>query len=240
MATVSSSLLRPILERRAVKSFEPVTIPEDVRQQILDAARLAPSSFNSQPYRFYWIESPASKRLAANCCLGQKPAKTASVLIAAVADIGSWESTAKAQLDWMRQSGSPSQAIAEYEKKSKIAKWLFVQGWFNILGALKYVIFGVLNFWKGIGMPPVSRGVQFKWATKSTALACENLMIAAEALGLNTCPMEGFHHRRLSRFLHLTPRYHEIVMVIALGKKSSDYQDPQQWRRPLESTVTFL
>ena len=239
MTTISSSLLRPIFERRAVKSFEPVKIPDDVRGQILQAARLAPSSFNSQPYRLYWIESPASKRIAADYCLGQKPAKTASVLIAAVADIGSWESTAKAQLDWMRQSGSPSQAIADYEKKSKIAKWLFVQGWFNILGS-KYGIFRVWNLWKGIGMPPVSRGVQFKWATKSTALACENLMIAAEALGLNSCPMEGFHNRRLSRFLHLTPRYHEIVMVIALGKRSPAYQDSQQWRRPLEATVTFL
>lgn len=38
----------------------------------------------------------------------------------------------------------------------------------------------------------------FKWATKNTALACENLMIAAEAVGLNTCPMEGFETRRSS------------------------------------------
>ena len=239
MSTYHSQLL-PILQRRAVREFESCEISETTRGQILDAARLAPSSFNSQPYHFYWIESPASKRLAANCCLGQKPAETASVLIAAVADIGSWEFTAKAQLDWMRQTGSPSQAIADYEKKSKFAKWLFVQGWFNILGAVKYVIFGLWNLWNGIGMPPVSRGSQFKWAAKSTALACENLMIAAEALGLNTCPMEGFHNRRLSRFLHLTPRYHEIVMVIALGRKSPGYQPSPQWRRPIEDTVTFL
>jgi nitroreductase len=240
MNTNDSCDLLPILQRRAIKTFEPVEISETIRRQVLDAARLAPSSFNSQPYRFYWIESPASKQLAADYCLGQKPAETASVLIAAVADIGSLESTAKAQLDWMRQTGSPSQAIADYEKKSKFAKWLFVQGWFNILGALKYMIFWVWNLWKGLGIPPVSRGCQFKWATKSTALACENLMIAAEALGLNTCPMEGFDNRRLSRFLHLIPRYHEIVMVIALGRKSHDYKPSPQWRRPIEDTVTFL
>ena len=232
--------LLPIFQRRAIRDFEPCEISETTRRQILDAARLAPSSFNSQPYRLYWVESPASKQLAANCCLGQKPAKTASVLIAAVADIGSLESTAKAHLDWMRKAGWPAQAIADHEKKSKFAKWLFMQGWFNILGALKYAIFWVWNLWKGIGIPPVSRGVQFKWAAKSTALACENLMIAAEALGLNTCPMEGFDNRRLSRFLHLTPRYHEIVMVIALGRKSRDYQPTPQWRRPIEDTVTFL
>jgi nitroreductase len=91
-----------------------------------------------------------------------------------------------------------------------------------------------------MGMPPVTRQGLFKWATKSTSLACENLMIAAESLGLNTCPMEGFDSRRLSRFLHLSSRYQEIVMVIAIGKKSARHVDQPQWRRPLESTVTFL
>ena len=65
-------------------------------------------------------------------------------------------------------------------------------------------------------------------------------MIAAEALELNTCPMEGFDGRRLAQFLGLSSRYHEIVMVIAIGKKSAVYQDQPQWRRPLEATVKVL
>ncbi len=89
-------------------------------------------------------------------------------------------------------------------------------------------------------MPPLSRRDVFKWAVKSTALACENLMIAAEALGLNTCPMEGFDGRRLGQFLGLSPRQHEIVMVIAIGRKSLAHPAPPQWRRPLETTVTLL
>ena len=53
-------------------------------------------------------------------------------------------------------------------------------------------------------------------------------------------PMEGFDGRRLSRFLGLSTRYHEIVMVIAIGKKSPAYAEPPQWRRPLDATVTVL
>jgi nitroreductase len=98
----------------------------------------------------------------------------------------------------------------------------------------------VVNWWKIIGSLPVARRGLFQWATKSTALACENLMIAAEALGLNTCPMEGFDGRRLSKFLNLSPRYHEIVMVIAIGKKSPRHNDSPQWRRPLDATVEIL
>ena len=89
-------------------------------------------------------------------------------------------------------------------------------------------------------MPPVSRQGMLKWATKSTALACENLIIAAEGLGLNSCPMEGFDGRPLSSLLKLSPEYHEIIMVIAIGKKSDDRIEQPHWRRPLESTVTVL
>ncbi len=70
--------------------------------------------------------------------------------------------------------------------------------------------------------------------------ACENLMIAAEALGLNTCPLEGFDALRLSKFLGLSARAHDIVMVIAIGKKSPAHVDQPQWRRALEATVTIL
>jgi nitroreductase len=130
--------------------------------------------------------------------------------------------------------------IAEFERKSKLAKWFFVQGWCNLLGALKWLAFRAVNLFKMIGMPPVTRQGLFKWATKSTSLACENLMIAAESLGLNICPMEGFDARRLGRFLGLSSRDHEIVMVIAIGKKSPRHIDQPRWRRPLESTVTML
>ncbi len=89
-------------------------------------------------------------------------------------------------------------------------------------------------------MPPLSRQDQFKWATKSTSLACQNLMIAAETLGVNTCPMEGFDGRRLAHYLGLSRSKQEIVMVIAIGKRSKAYIEPPQWRKPFHTTVTIL
>lgn len=235
-----SEILEALFHRRAVKAFEPIKIPAALREQILDAARHAPSSFNMQPYRFFWVESPARKATAAKLCMGQRPAETASALVVAVADIGSLAATAQAQAEWMRRSGFSSAKIRDYERTAKIGRILFMPGPFGIFGAIKWAIFRLVNLWKTMGMPPVFRQAVLKWATKSTSLACENLMIAAEALGFNTCPMEGFDGRRLSRFLGLSTRYHEIVMVIAIGKKSSAYLSPPQWRRPLDATVTVL
>jgi nitroreductase len=235
-----SEILEALLHRRAVKAFAPIEISQALREQVLDAARYAPSSFNMQPYRFFWVESPPGKAAAVKLCLGQMPAATASALVVAVADIESLAATSQAQLEWMRRSGFSDAKVRDYERTAKIGRILFMPGPFGIFGAVKWAIFRLVNLWKTIGMPPVFRQDLLKWAMKSTSLACENLMIAAEALGLNTCPMEGFDGRRLCRFLGLSTRYHEIVMVIAIGKKSSAHAEPPQWRRPLDATVTVL
>jgi nitroreductase len=240
MNQVMNDALDAIFQRRAVKVFEPVEISEGPREQILNAARHAPSSFNSQPYKFYWVESPAKKAAVAKLCLGQKPAETASALVVAVADLGSLSSTAQGQLEWMRRSSFTEAKLLDYERKAKIGRILFMPGPFGIFGAIKRAFFRLLNLRMVVGMPPLSRQDLFKWATKSASLACQNLMIAAEALGMNTCPMEGFDGRRLSEYLGLSGRHHEIVMVIAIGKKSRGHNEPPQWRRPLDATVTIL
>lgn len=240
METNPPPLLEAIHRRRAVKVFDPVEIPRAVRDQILGAACVAPSSFNIQPYRFYWIETPEMRRQAARLCLSQSPAASASALVVAVADIGSWPSTTRSHLEWVRTAGLTHEKVAEYEKKARLAKWFFIQGWFGIFGIMKWAILKTMHPWKMIGVVPVGRQGMFKWATKSAALACANLMIAAEALGFNTCPMEGFDDGRLSKFLGLRRRNHQILMVIAIGKKSAAHRDTPQWRRPLDSTVSIL
>jgi len=240
MEVFMNGILEAIYQRRAVKVFEPVEISQGLREQILNAARHAPSSFNTQPYRFYWIGSTAKKAAVAKLCLGQTPAETASALVVVVADIGSMPRTSRSQLEWMRRSDFSEAKIRDYERTAKIGRILFMPGPLGVFGVIKRGLFWLLNLWMTIGMPPLSRQDLFKWATKSTSLACENLMIAAEALGINTCPMEGFDGRRLSKYLGLSPRYHEIVMVIAIGKKSHAYIQPPQWRRPLDATVTVL
>ncbi len=240
MKPVSTHILDAIFQRRAVKVFDPAEISPEQRGTILEAARHAPSSFNSQPYKLFWVESEAEKAAVARLCRGQKPATTSSALVVVVADIGSMTSTSRAQAEWMRENDFSEEKVRDYERTAKIGRLLFTPGPFGIFGAIKKALFALLNLAKPVGTPPLTRQEIFKWATKSASLSCQNLMIAAEALGLNTCPMEGFDARSLSRYLGLSPRRQEIVMVIAVGKRSNSYVEQPQWRRPLGSTVTFL
>lgn len=233
-------ILDAIFQRRAVKVFEPVEISSEQREQILNAARHAPSSFNSQPYKFFWVQSAESREAVAKLCLGQQPAATASALVVAVADLASLPATSQGQLEWMRSNSFNQSAIRHYQRRAMIGRILFLPGPFGVFAAVKQALFRLLNLRKIIGIPPMFQRDLFKWATKSTSLACQNLMIATEALGMNTCPMEGFDARRLLQYLGLSGRHHDIVMVIAIGKKSSILNEPPQWRRPLEATVTVL
>lgn len=237
---ISDPVLSAIFQRRAIRAFEPAEIPVLARDLLPQSARQAPSSFNMQPYRLYWVESPAQRQAVAKLCMSQSAAQTASALVVAVADIGSLRSTAQLQAAWMRQSGFATRKVREYERTARIGRILFMPGPLHLFAALKRALFRLLHACKTTGLPPVTRHDVIKWAGKSTALACENLMIAAEVLGLNTCPMEGFDGPRVARYLGLSPKTQEIVMVIAIGKKSSSYTAQPQWRRPLETTVTFL
>src|SRR5215470_8014983 len=179
MEVAMSDILEALFHRRAIKVFEPVQIPQALREQILDAARHAPSSFNSQPYRFIWVESPGRKASVAKLCMGQRPAETASALVVAVADIGSLTATSQAQSEWMRRNGFSDAKVRDFERTAKLGRILFMPGPFGIFGAAKWLILRIVHFWKIIGALPVARQGLFKWATKSTALACQNLMIAA-------------------------------------------------------------
>src|SRR5215468_5774370 len=121
-------LLNAILKRRAVKVFDPVAIPAVLREQILNAARSAPSSFNMQPYKLIWIESPELRKQAARLCMSQSPAETASALVVAVADIGSMAETSRAQAEWMRRNDFSDAKVRDYERTAKFGRILFMAG----------------------------------------------------------------------------------------------------------------
>lgn len=76
-------LFEAIAKRASVRAFQPVHIPDDHLERILDAGRRAPSGNNRQPFDFIVIRDPVTlKKLAeAQACIAQ-----ASLAIAIVAD----------------------------------------------------------------------------------------------------------------------------------------------------------
>ena len=71
--------------RRSIRKYKPHTIPEDKLANILEAARLAPSGGNRQPWKFIIISDKEMKVKIAEACSNQSWMADASVII-----VGCW------------------------------------------------------------------------------------------------------------------------------------------------------
>ncbi len=63
-------------------------------------------------------------------------------------------------------------------------------------------------------------------AQRSIGMAMQTLMLAAKAMGYDSCPMIGFDHEAVAKLLHL-PDDHCIGPMVAIGKGTKD-----PWPKP--------
>jgi nitroreductase len=102
---------------------------------------------------------------------------------------------------------------------SRLVPFVYTVGILNFLTPLKWIFHTLVGIFKVVPRGPFSSFGLETWSVKSTALACENLMLAFRAHGFDTCPMEGFDATRVKKAMKL-PRSAEIVMIIGAGKRA--------------------
>lgn len=72
-------------------------------------------------------------------------------------------------------------------------------------------------------------------AMRSCGIAAQTVMLAAKAMGYDTCPMIGFDAQKVADLIHL-PEDHVIGMMITVGKATKPAQ-PRPGQLPLEAVV---
>lgn len=208
--------MKVVESRRSVRLYRDVPVPEDVVQKCIDVALLAPNSSNLQPWEFHWVRSPEPKKKLDLLCFNQPAARTAPVLIVAVARTKTWKENSKRMVaEFDRQGNVPPSAYAYYKKLVPIA---YAVGPLGIFGPFKKLLLTIVGFFTPMARGPCYKSELRLWAEKSTALACENLMLAFRAAGYDSCPMEGFDEVRVAKLLKL-PRDASVVMVVSAGKR---------------------
>jgi nitroreductase len=225
-----------VRSRRSVRRFTDEPVPEQVLDDCLDLAMLAPNSSNLQPWEFFVVQTPDLKARLAEACLGQNAAKTAPVLIAVVARPDTWRRHARMALEqWPEEKLPP--IVEKYY--AKIAPIHYNQGPFGLFGAAKKAAGLVIGLTRPVPRGPYSPNEMKIWATKSTALAAENLMLALRAHGYDSCPMEGFDECRVRRLLKL-PKKGLVTMIVAAGKSSEKGVYNRQYRFNKTELVHYL
>ena len=74
-------VLEAIRTRRSIRSFRSDPIPDEDMVKILEAARLAPSAGNKQPWTFIYVRGPGVMRMLRNCSPGFYGDAAAAVVI---------------------------------------------------------------------------------------------------------------------------------------------------------------
>ena len=204
--------------RRSVRVYTDEKIPDAIVEECLDLALLAPTSSNLQSWEFHWVKDPAKLKLLQEACLGQPAATTSQTLIVAVARTNTWKQIRAMHLDLIKGQDVPKSFRNYYEK---LVPFVYNPGPLGLFGWVKKIAASVVGLWRVMPREPFTKTELKTWAIKTTALACENLMLAFRAAGYDTCPMEGYDSARVSKLLNL-PRGATPVMVISAGKRGAN------------------
>ena len=216
----TEEFIKTVKSRRSVRIFSSETVLESDLRKCLELALLAPNSSNLQPWEFYWVRTKTKKEKLISFCLNQPAATTAKELIVAVARPDFWKINQYRMLKLLNEMGekAPKAAIKYY---SKIVPLAYNQGVFSIRGYIKKLIIEIIGLKKPTPREPYNSKGMSIWAHKSTALACENLMLSLRAFGYDSCPMEGMDSKRIKKLLSLNSKA-EISMVISVGKRAQN------------------
>jgi len=79
-------VLETIRIRRSIRKYRPEPIPDEKLKTILEAARLAPSAANRQPWRFVVVEDRERKKALAKAANDQTFLGDAGAIVAAISD----------------------------------------------------------------------------------------------------------------------------------------------------------
>ncbi|MGL4820566.1 MAG: nitroreductase family protein [Bacilli bacterium] len=184
-----------IHERRSIRKFTDAPVSNEAIGHIIDCARYAPSDTNSQTWEFLVIK----KR--------EMIQEIEQMTLAAIATIA--EEAATRGLE--REGRLLMRSFAPYATAFRDAPVLIVCLATPYESKFREKIFDPLAI--------VPDHVWAEEGIKSSCLASQNLMLAAHALGLGTCPMTGpvlLANEALRTYLEI-PAEKEINMVISLG-----------------------
>jgi len=204
MLTVKEAIER----RRSVRRYRPDPVPEEFVRQILEAARLAPSGSNSQPWRFIAVTDAEERqrlRMAAN---GQKFIEEAPVVFICCADLDAYSQQSRQQ---RRQEFIDYGVFAEFG----IAQGMTEEQYRTLRSQV-------------INLP---LDVAYQSGRFNVAIAVQNMVLMATALGLGSCWIGAMDGLAIHEMYQL-PDNIRVVVLLTVGYPA--HEPPPRPRLPLD------
>lgn len=180
--------------RYATKKFDSTKkIPKNELQDLLEALRLAPSSFGLQPWKFIVVEDEALRKELKTHSWGQSQITDASELVVLCILKNLDEAYVK---NYIRQMAETRGVTVE---------------------SLKHYDDMMIGFIKN--QPPAQLS---EWMKRQLYIALGFLMYAASEKHIDSCPMEGFDSKKYDEVLGIGDQGLQSVVLCTLGYRAKD------------------
>ena len=218
-------------KRRAIRHFLQQPIEHGLIERLLRVAQWAPSGYNLQPTRFVVVADPGTRLRIKRACLNQQSIEEAPVVIVFAGDHLAFDRL-KEILNYDLAAGAITPDYANFLRR--IVSLMFKQGPLGINWLWKATLMPLARLF--VPIPEIMAVHKRFWLAKQVMLCSMNFMLAAEAAGLGTVPMEGFDAGRLRRVLDLPPSW-EPILVVPVGYAKTD--PPKRTRMPLQRVMLW-
>lgn len=177
-----------IKTRRSIRRFVPDDVPDEMINQILEAARLSPSGSNSQPWRFLVVRDAEKRKELRRICMNQRFVEEAPVVVIAFVD------------------------LERSMQKARQTRWQEFQT-SDIFESLSGGL-GERQLWERMTAaadPP--REAVLPSALSNTYIAITQMILMATALGLGTCWLAGFNPAEINPLFSLSDTLVPVAVV---------------------------
>lgn len=177
-----------IKTRRSIRRFVPDDVPDEMINQILEAARLSPSGSNSQPWRFLVVRDAEKRKELRRICMNQRFVEEAPVVVIAFVD------------------------LERSMQKARQTRWQEFQT-SDIFESLSGGL-GERGLWERMSAaadPP--REAVLPSALSNTYIAITQMILMATALGLGTCWLAGFNPAEINPLFSLSDTLVPVAVV---------------------------
>jgi nitroreductase len=214
-------ILKVMHFRHACKEFDTgKKISDENFKVICDTARLSPSSFGLEPWKFLVLQNPALREKIRPACWGaKKQLPTASHFVIL---LGRRRSELLPGSDYVEAILKDVQHLSgeTLEAKKKRIKNFFTDD------------FKIYN----------DETAMFYWASRQVYIALANMMTAAAFLGIDSCPIEGFVRDEVEEILSregaMDRKVYGICCMAAFGYRKNPQTEKK--RRDLESVFEWI
>ena len=222
--------LELVRKRRSIRSFRPDPVPAEILEGVLEAARWAPSAYNLQPTSFVVVTEEATRERLCEASLGQSQVREAPVVVVLAADARAAADRLEPVIRGDLASGALDQDSAHRLRQG--VGIMFARGPLGLGRLLAAGVVPLVRLFRPLPGLPSARPRE--WAARQAMLAAMNLMLAAQAAGLGSVPMEGFDEGRVRRILGI-PGSFAVPVLVPLGYPAVD--PPVRYRLPLHRLV---